>query len=408
MRYQITACLLGVVLVAASCGGERELRSSIIVTDSAGVKIVDNGELDPGLDLLASPEPTLRIGVVEGAPEYQLFEVSDLKRLSDGGIAVSNAGSRELRIYNADGSHRATAGGSGQGPGEFGYPNALFVLGGDTIRVQDRLDRVYFTASGEFIRRETTDRAKFSALWSATGNSSEGGQWTGDGTLFAPVYHRDQRPPAPGPLFRPSMLLVRVSADLSRVDTLGEYGGILQQYIDVGGGWGAIPSVPPFSSNTSWGLGSADGTVVAGDNAAPQIDRFSPDGSRMIIRWAATAESGSAAEVEDWKERLRNAESTRGQLPQLEHAWAVMDVPETKPFYGRVAVGSDGTIWAGPVNALVQPTRLMAFSSAGRYLGTIEIAGRFTPYDSGPGWVLGLARDENDVEFVQLFALVSR
>lgn len=189
MRYQIEASLLGVVLVATSCGGERGPTSSVIVTDSAGVKIVDNGELDPSLDLLASPVPILQIGVLDGAPELQLFEVSDVKRLSDGGIAVANAGSRELRIYNSDGSHRATAGGSGQGPGEFGYPEALFVLRGDTIRVQDRLDRVYFTASGEFVRRETFDRAKFSALWSATGESSEGGQWTGDETLFAPVYH---------------------------------------------------------------------------------------------------------------------------------------------------------------------------------------------------------------------------
>lgn len=67
------------------------------------------------------------------------------------------------------------------------------------------------------------------------------------------------------------------------VDTLGEYGGILQQYVDVGGARGAMASVPPFSSNTSWALGSADATVVVGDNAAPQIDRFPPDGSRMII-----------------------------------------------------------------------------------------------------------------------------
>src|SRR5690606_34865360 len=102
------------------------------------------------------------------------------------------------------------------------------------------------------------------------------------------------------------------------------------------------------------------------------------------------------------------AEWTRGQLPRLERAWAAMDVPETKPYYGQVAVGSDGTIWVGPVDVLAQPTRLMAFSSSGRYLGAVEIPGRFVPYDSGPGWLLGLARDENDVEFVEMYTLTSR
>ena len=229
----------------------------------------------------------------------------------------------------------------------------------------------------------------------------------GDGTLFAPVYHWDRSPRTPGPLFRPEMLLVRVSSDLSTVDTLGSYGGILQQYIEVGGARGVMPSVPPFFSNTSLGLGPADGTIVIGDNAVPQIERVTPDGSRMIVRWSATAESGSTAEVEEWKERQRNAEWTRGQLPELERAWAAMDVPERKPYYGRIAAASDGTIWAGPVEASPESTQLKAFRPDGRYLGAVEIPGRFTPYDSGPGWVLGLARDENDVEFVQLFALHS-
>lgn len=408
MRDKASIGLMISILFGACVGGERAGDSSVLITDSAGVRIVDNGTLDLSRDLLASPSPVLQIGVVAGAEDQQLFRVADVKRLSDGGIAVANGGSRELRIYNADGGHRATAGGAGGGPAEFTYPSALKVLAGDTIQVQDFMDRVYFTGSGEYARRETTDRGAFSALWAASGGSSEGGSWLGDGTFFAPVYHWSQEPPKPGPLFRPEMTFVRVSADFASVDTLGAFGGILQQYVEVGGERGVMATVPPFGTNTSWALGSGDGTVIVGDNAAPQIDQFLPGGSHMIVRWTAPGEAVDPAEVEAWKERQRNAEWTQRQLPSLERAWAAMDVPDAKPYYGRVMAGSDGTIWAGAPEYAGERTTLRAFSHQGEYLGTVSVPGRFNLFDSGPGWILGILYDENDVEFVQLFELKSR
>jgi hypothetical protein len=398
--------LLGALFWACSAP-EAERAGGVLVSDSAGIRIVDNGRLDPEATLLATTEPLLRIGVVEGPSEFQLFRVSDAKRLSDGGVAVANAGSRELRIYNSDGSHRATAGGAGRGPSEFQYPAALTVLPGDTIQVQDFLDRVYFTADGTFARRETMDRSAFAALWSESGGRSEGGQWLADGTLFAPVYQWNRNPPVEGPLFRPRMTLVRISADLAQVDTLGEFGGILQQYVDVGGGRGPSANVPPFATNTSWALGSADGSVLAGDNAAPQIHRFLPDGSRMIVRWSSDRSPVSDSEVEEWKDEQRSAEWTQDQLPELERAWADMDVPGEKPYYGRISSGSDGTIWVSASQFVLEPSAFRAFSADGVFQGQMEVPGRFTPHDSGEGWVLGVLRDESDVEFLAMFELRS-
>lgn len=392
------------IAILAGCGPTPDVELTT-VRDSAGITIVDNGDLDRERDLLVSSIPAVHIGVIDGAPEYQLFRVSDAKRLSDGGVVVANAGSRELRIYNVDGTHRVTAGGAGDGPSEFRYPGALHVLRGDTIQVQDFMDRVYFTAQGDFIRRETTDRAALAAVWERTGGASEGGQWMADGTFFAPMYRRNQGSPVPGPLARPPMTLVRVSGDFATIDTLGVFGGILQQYIDVGGARGRRFIIPPFFTNSSWALGAADGSVIVGDNAAPQIHRFSADGSHIIVRWTAAPESGSASEIEAWKERQRAAEWAQTQLPQLERAWAVMDVPETKPYYGQVTTGSDGTMWVGAVDDLGQGGKIISFNSDGHYVGFVDLPGRFTPYDSGPGWVLGLLRDEQDVEYVQVFDL---
>jgi hypothetical protein len=395
---------LQTLLVTAFIGcvgrGSQDRPDAVVVRDSAGVTIIDNGTLPP-LDPGDSFALEVTIGVSEGAPEYQLFQVRDAKRLGDGAIAVLNSGTRELRIYEADGTHRVTAGGAGQGPGEFRYPTALVVLPGDTIQVQDFVDRVYFASHGELLRRETKNRQTFNDLILAGGGFSEAGAWLADGTYFAPIYELNQGPRRPGPLFRPKITFSRVPGDFSAVDTLGQFGGILQQYLDVGGQRGVSTFVPPFATNTSWALGSADGTIIAADNARAQIDRFHPDGTHSIIRWSTEASPVTAQEVEEWKEQQRNASWTRNQLPTLERAWAAMDVPDTKPYYGRVRAGSDGTLWVTSDDLGQGPT--VVFGADGHFERSVRFPERFTVYDSGPRWVLGVLHDENDVEYVQLY-----
>ena len=394
--------LAATAFIACVGAGSQDRRGEVVVRDSAGVRIIDNGPLPP-LDSAQLLVPAIRIGVSEGPAEYQLFRVSDAKRLGDGAIAVTNSGTRELRIYESDGTHRATAGGAGPGPGEFRYPSALVILPGDTIQVQDFLDRVSFASDGEFLHRETGDRQVFNDLLLAAGGFSEGGAWLADGTYFAPVYELNRAPPRPGPLFRPPMTFTRMSRDFSALDTLGQFGGILQQYVDVGGQRGVSAFVPPFATNTSWALASADGSIIAGDNASPQIDRFHPDGTHAIVRWSAQALPVTAQEVEEWKDRQRNASWAQSQLPALERAWVTMDIPETKPYYGRVRAGSDGTLWVMSDDLGQGPT--MVFSPDGHFERSVRFPGQFTVYDSGPGWVLGVLRDENEVEYVQLYEL---
>lgn len=403
-RFLFTTTVCGAVLVSCAGSDAGDQAVEVVVTDSAGITIIDNGVL-PEPDSVEVLRPTLEIGVREGDDTYQLFRVIDAKRLDDGAIAVTNGGSRELRIYEADGTHRVTAGGHGEGPSEFRFPTGIVLRAGDTIQVEDFMDRVFFGHDGAFLGRETGDRQILAELAQSMGGFSEGGRWMADGTFFAPVYERSQGSPRPGPLRRPRMTFVRLSPDLERVETLGEFGGIQQQFIDVGDPFGVAPNVPPFARNALAALGAADGTVVVGDNANPQIERFHPDGTRSIVRWASEAVPGTDEEVEAWKQTQRNASWAQDRLPALERAWAAMDVPETKPYFGRVMVGSDGTLWVD-VESPVDETTVHVFGADGHFQCTVRFArGVFTVYDSGPGWVLGVLRDADDVEFVQLYEL---
>ncbi len=399
--------LAGVLLSAAliSCGQDDGAPASASITtrDSAGVTIVEHGETFEVADLLANQHPVLQIGMVDGPEALQLFRVYDAKRMMDGAFAVANGGTREVRIYEADGRHRVTVGGRGDGPREFRLPRALLVRG-DTLVVQDTFDRVSFLADGTFVGRTTTSRQDLAAVAVPHGTRLSGGTWLADGTFLATLSEVDPNPGSalPGDPFRPPMTFARVPGDLVGLDTLGTFGGLLQQWVDIGRESAWIV-VPPFAANTTRAVGAHDARLVAADNAVPQIEIFHGDGRLVISRWSAPAEPVGSNEIEPWKERQRKASWTEGQRPVLELAWAVMEIPDEKPFYGEAKVGSDGRTWLGPVEP--EGRGWMVVGADGQIEGRVDLPGAFVPMDSGPGWVLGLFRDVQEVEFLRLYEL---
>ena len=92
-----------------------------MVRDSAGVRIVESlrPPADSRLGWQIGAEPDVSIGALEGEAPYLLDRVQGALTLADGRIVVRNVGSRDLRVFDASGSHLATWGGAGDGPGEF-------------------------------------------------------------------------------------------------------------------------------------------------------------------------------------------------------------------------------------------------------------------------------------------------
>src|SRR5690606_16795253 len=120
-RPSLPSPLLPAILLLAACGAGERAATDIAVRDSAGIALgEDTAAVWPeGGGWHLSPEPLVEIGVLDGAPEDQLFRVVGARRLGDGRIVVANSGTHELRFYDAQGRHLRSVGREGEGPGEF-------------------------------------------------------------------------------------------------------------------------------------------------------------------------------------------------------------------------------------------------------------------------------------------------
>jgi hypothetical protein len=157
-RLPLLLPLLTSVLVAG-CTESADPSFEPVVRDSAGVVIHEfpAGVLQRPPSIRLADAPSVRIGVVEGAPEYQWTRPVAAARLSEGGFAVLEQVPAEVRVFDSSGQFLHRVGRGGDGPGEFRSPVKLAVLTGDTILVWDRgAQRLsWFSIEGALERERT-------------------------------------------------------------------------------------------------------------------------------------------------------------------------------------------------------------------------------------------------------------
>ncbi|MGH7467554.1 MAG: 6-bladed beta-propeller [Longimicrobiales bacterium] len=85
-----------------------------------------------------SARPLVEIGTVEGDANHELFDARSSVRLLDGRIVVLNAGSAELRFFDAQGKFLFKTGARGGGPGEYMQPARLYYTHRDSLIVFDQ------------------------------------------------------------------------------------------------------------------------------------------------------------------------------------------------------------------------------------------------------------------------------
>lgn len=398
------AAVVGVAFVAAlstgceggGAGGE------VVVRDSAGVQIVENPRATwrDGDGWTVEPLPVASIGVAEGDATRELHRVADAARVGDT-IVVVNAGTFELRWYDAAGTLLRTVGREGGGPGEFGRvgPGAMCALPDGRLVVSDPMQmRAHVFASDG----STADiiRLELQAAFPTIADCFE------DGTLL--VWHAEQ--PAeriPGGIIPGEFIWSRVSAGGTHLSELARLPANPQYLLDQGDGTATYHTIP-FTVRPSAAAGGNALYVASG--AEPAIERRVAAGATdLVIRWTPASRVRSADVYDRYRSHVLD-----GMYPDRRREWSRffalrIDVPEWIAAVHTLRVDEAGHVWAERYRLPWDSVAVWdVFKGDGRWLGGVTVPRGLTIYEIGEEYVLGVQRDELGVERVRMYRLRGR
>ena len=415
MRYPIPIAIF-VTLTALSCTPDH---------DSDGASVRDDSEATPGpapADTIwrIEPEPALILGLSDELEEQQFYRIRGAVRLSTGVVVVLDGASRELRAFSPDGTHLWTAGGPGDGPGEMRDPIHLERLSGDNLQVQDWISRIRYGPDGGVIAHEqlaVANLLEFGQYYAwecpvpsfvgdrvlacsgggfdATQIPREAGPWRGETELALLPWNLDSISGLGTFLMeeawalRPEQPLV-LPEEIALVGVLSKLGlaspPMSRKGLFAVGGWPRRLAV-----GDSWG-DSVRAFDLAADSALPGVTipirhlRRPATADELAVAWEAAASLGSNS---------------------LEYLKEPLPAPDSIPNVDHLLVDDLGMVWVGSYRAdPVSPRLYHVYGPEGRFLARVTMPGDVEVLEVGTGHVLGITRDELDVERVVLLNLI--
>jgi len=388
--------VLGCAALAA-CGKERP-PSYVSERDSAGITIVESTAPRWGTVARWSvdSEPLLDLSTSGTGETHEFYRVADAIRLGDGSIAVANAGSSEVRFYSSAGVFIKSVGREGEGPGEFQRVSSIDRFRGDSLEVFDYLARRVTVLGPEWeVSRVISLQLPF--LWKL--------HPLGDTTLLSMliwpsvlVEEGDEG------LVRVPVPVVRFSLTGAVIDTVAMAAG--GEELRVRGEHGFSSARPLFGKNSQLAVHGERFYLGAAEQMQYRI--FAPDGTlERIVRVPDYDLTLSHDQLQAERDAILGDEPS----PRARSYVADLPVPEEKPAYSALLVDARGCVWAaehvGEVTGwlAMDPRKWEVFGADGEWLGSVLSPRRFTVFEIGDDYVLGVFRDDMDAEHVQLLRL---
>jgi len=336
------------------------------------------------------------VTVAQG-PGADFFHVAGAVRLSDGRLVVADEGSSEVRYFAPDGTHLASVGGRGGGPGEYALIQALGPAGGDSVWVYDFGAARITVLTPDGATARTASVTPPLPAGAMVGRRSDGtfvlAQMWGSGDPSARVSEG---------LVREPVVVARYGADGALLDTLASVPG--REVFQRMEGTRMVMSAAPFARSASHALLGDD--LVVGDQVARALEVRGPAGDAVrTLRWAGPPLELQDDEVARWEDE-QVASAPAADRASVRASLAEMPVPALRPAYGRLLTDAAGCIWvAAYAHPFQDAPRWDVLDAAGNWLGSVALPPKFRPHQIGSDWILGVSRDALDVERLELHTL---
>ncbi|MDZ4673599.1 MAG: hypothetical protein SGI84_04030 [Gemmatimonadota bacterium] len=412
--------MTGMLVAVAACAGTGgDGAGEATVRDSSGITIVENagGVWAPGSGWSLGAEPMVQLGGNATEPSYDFSQVTGALMLGNGSIAVANSSSSEIRFFDAAGVYQFASGRQGSGPGEYGAITGMFRTPADSLVVLDILVRrlTVLGPDGGVGRSFSLGGLGGAMVPGADGSISMSlpAGLLDDGSLVGVSLGLQINAERAGN-FRDSMPAIRFGPDGAVLDTLGWFPGIEMQEMTLNFGGQSIstPTGVPLGRNTL--IVAAGSRVYVATNDRFEVEVREPAGrlTSLIRANGAPRElkpDGVALHRKD-QVQLMDANLGAGLPPQLrdqmvEHLNTVA-YPTTLPFIANILLDDAGNLWVQEQDQPGDRTpRFAVFDATGRLQGWVDMPERFQPTQIRSGKVIGIWRDQDDVEHVRVYAL---
>lgn len=403
----VLASLAMAAVAACTAGGRGEWAGT--VTDSAGIEIVSNTEQGIWTEETRwTVNEELRIGSLEGDPDYQFGQIGLITVGSDGRMYVIDAQAQQLKVFTAAGEFERTIGGPGGGPGELGAGAAVVVIGpGDTLLVPDIANRR--------VNRYTPDGTSHGSF----PLELEKGMPINWRETVGGVAEQIRPLGLPGmPAGDGNDAILLVASDGTVLDTLMKFpsGGTL----NLGG---QAPEIKLFSPEPSWTI-SEDHRIAYGVSDEYRIGVYTPGGAlERIITMPFEQEAVSERDRRAVMSFLEDAWLQAGVPPQaLTQLRGIVQFGEFFPAFAQIRSGPEGTLWVQHYRSVGDMSEEElenynvieesgapdwdVFNSEGQLLGRVTMPDRFAPRVFKDENIYGVWRDELDVQYVMRLRIV--
>ena len=394
-------CVMVMSVAVSGCIETRSFGSGSSIADSAGIQIVRSTEPEWAAESAWTVADTPRVDL-GGSDSYRFGDVAAVAVTREGAIAVADAGSQTIRVFDMAGRPLRTLGRRGTAPGEF-QALSWIAPAGDSILAYDLVSR-RLTMLGTRTRTAALEGGN-ALLTTPLGRFNDETVLAAAGGPVFPFQGRQ------GEVRADSAFLLRHRPDGSVTDTVGHVPWGESFGVPIGRGTQQFlaPMPRPFGRRTSVAVvgdriavGKAQRYEIEVIGAANKLER--------IIRRAQDPLPVTPDAITAFKAAQRRADPGRGLQAQVDSALeAALDsapYPKSLPAYERILADPSGNLWVLEYSIRFgQPQSWSVFDPEGRWLGTVRTPAGLRVEQVGESWVAGVWRDAGGEEHVRVYEL---